>query len=97
MSAQNVSVVMHFVTSGNCGIPENMCLKETVLSQTIMDTVARFHKVHYNGCILCARVAPAGRWKHMFFQNTGTHLADKWCYNSEDHNINFHHYESFTL
>jgi hypothetical protein len=24
-----------------------------------MDTVARFHKVRYNGRILCARVAPA--------------------------------------
>jgi hypothetical protein len=58
-TAQNASVVTHFVTSGNCGIPENMCWKEIVLSQTIMDTVARFHKVRYNGRILCARVAPA--------------------------------------
>jgi hypothetical protein len=24
-SAQNASIVTHFVTSGNCGIPENMC------------------------------------------------------------------------
>jgi hypothetical protein len=30
-----------------------------VLSQTIMDTVARFHKVRYNERILCSRVAPA--------------------------------------
>jgi hypothetical protein len=29
-SAQSTSVVTHFVTSGNCGIPENMCWKETV-------------------------------------------------------------------
>jgi hypothetical protein len=58
-SAQNASVVTHFVTSGNCGIPENMYWKETVLSQTIMDAVARFHKVRYNGRILSACVALA--------------------------------------
>jgi hypothetical protein len=58
-SAQNSSVLRHFVTAGNCGRPENMCCKETVLSQTIMDIVARFHKVRYNGRILSARVAPA--------------------------------------
>jgi hypothetical protein len=58
-SAQNAFVVTHFVICGNCGIPENMCWKETVLSQTIMDTIARCHKVHYNGHILCARMTPA--------------------------------------
>jgi hypothetical protein len=34
-----------------------------------MDTVARFHKVRYNGRILCARVAPALAWNGEWLMN----------------------------
>jgi hypothetical protein len=46
---------MHVVTSGNCGIPENMCWKEMVLSQTIMDT--RLNSLDYCSILLLYSVS----------------------------------------
>jgi hypothetical protein len=85
MNAQNASVVTPFVTSGNCDIPENMCWKETVFSQTITDTVARFHKVLYNGRILCARVAPSHSYKQGYWPNVVIKWITNLCFFERDH------------